>query len=111
MTKREEIVTTRPQPPSFDKTYRRADGEPVRGEYGWVTDIDGYEDDEDGPVEWVEETWERTAVRRFWQLPEALYDCDVDHCDEDAVAWVQRADASWTQRCDEHRAAAAEEKP
>lgn len=86
--------------PSFEKTYKRADGYEI-GDYGWVT-TDDFLADEEYPTEVVEETRERTAVRRFWHVPNALYSCDVDlDCDEDAVAWRQVGD-KWHQVCETH---------
>lgn len=90
--------------PSFSKTYRRADLEQIADEYGWVTDLEYFEFD-DEPVELIEETWERTAVRTFWRMPEPLYSCGVGDCDEDAVAWEQDGGV-WRQVCEHHRAKA-----
>lgn len=93
--------------PSFDVTYRRADGEPMHDEYGWLTALDGLEEDE-YPTELVEEVWLRTSVRTFWHIPTALYSCTADQeCDEDAVAWEQHDD-EWVQVCEEHRASVGE---
>lgn len=90
--------------PTFDKTYRRADGEEI-GDFGWVTDLDGYDEWDDEPREYIEETWERVAVRVFWNLPTTLYSCTIaPECDEDAVDWEQQPDGSWEQVCEEHRA-------
>lgn len=84
-------------------TYKRADGELISGEYGWVGDIEYFDDDEHyTPVEIVEEVWERTASRTFWRFP-PLYTCEADDdCDEDSVVWKQRGE-SWVQACDKHR--------
>jgi hypothetical protein len=90
--------------PSFQKTYKRADGEHI-DEWGWVTELD-YLDDEDEPVELIEETWERVTVRRFWHLPDSFYGCQVEDaapCEEDAVAWWQTPDGVWLQVCPLHR--------
>lgn len=91
--------------PSFTKTYKRADGEHI-DDWGWVTDLEYFEDDS-YPVELVEETWERTSVRRFWRLPSEVYSCEVDveddQCEEDAVGWLQSSDGVWLQVCAEHK--------
>ena len=84
-------------------TYKRADGEMIGDEYGWVADLD-YFDFDDYPVELVEEVWERRTVRTFWHMPSVLYDCHHEDCDEDAVAWQQDAVGDWRQVCKEHRA-------
>lgn len=90
--------------PSFHKTYRRADREAI-ADFGWVTDLDVFEDD-DYPTELVEETWTRTAVRTFWNLPTALYACELEDqdgpCEEDAVAWWRTPDGVWLQVCEAH---------
>lgn len=89
--------------PSFSTTYKRADGEQLGDVFGWVTDLDHF-DDEDEPVLLIEETWERTSARRFWLLPPTLYDCAADpDCDEDAVRWVMK-DGAPVQACALHAA-------
>lgn len=99
-------ATSTPRPaipkPSFEKTYRHADGEAVGNEFGWVTDLD-YFDDYYDPVELIEESWVRMKVRRFWHLPATLYDCDLLDCDEDAVAWEPGPDGIPRQVCEVHR--------
>jgi hypothetical protein len=89
--------------PSFHKTYRRADREAIV-DYGWVTDLDIFDDDEQ-PVELIEETWRRTGARRFWHLPTALYSCEIEDqepCEEDAIAWWRTPDGVWLQVCVKH---------
>lgn len=87
--------------PSFEKTYRMADGDPV-ADWGWVTGLEHFEDD-DEPVELIEETWERTAVRTFWHMPTNLYSCGYGNCEEDAVGWSRSDDGSeWAQVCADH---------
>lgn len=81
-------------------TYKRADGGEIGDGYGWVTDLEYFEG-EWSPVELVRERWVLAASETFWQMPDQMYDCDVDHCDEDAVEWVQREDY-WNQLCAEH---------
>lgn len=85
--------------PSFEKTYRRADDEMI-GDHGWVAHLD-YFDEEFGPVELIEETWQRVSVRTFWRFPNTFYDCDLGDCEEDAVAWRYIA-AEWLQVCAGH---------
>jgi hypothetical protein len=87
--------------PSIETSYRRADGEHIE-DYGWVTDLDWF-DDYDDPVELIEERWTRTTVRTFWHMPDRLYSCTkVLDCDEDAVAWEQQDDGKWKQVCEAH---------
>ena len=94
------LVVSDPKP-SFSKTYRRVDGEEIV-DYGWVTDLEYFEDAET-PTELVEETWVRTSVRTFWHVPTSLFSCEVGECDEDAVAWEQEQGGEWRQVCEEHR--------
>jgi hypothetical protein len=94
--------------PSFHKTYRRADGEHI-ADYGWVVDLEAFDDDE-YPIELIEEVWERTSVRTFWHIPTALYACEIEDeepCEEDAVIWWRSPDGEWLQVCEAHRAAVA----
>ena len=75
--------------PSFEKTYYRADGEMIADEYGWMSDLDCLDDDWE-PVELIEETWQRVAVRKVWHVPSHLPPmCLADdlNCEEDAVGW------------------------
>jgi hypothetical protein len=98
-------MTTDPAP-SFTTTYKRADGEMVNDEYGWVTDTDFFDDIEE-PLELIREEWTRTAVERQWVLP-ALYACTAGlDCDEDAVTWEQRGDA-WVAACLAHASGVSE---
>lgn len=62
--------------PSITTTYKRVDGEEI-GDYGWVSELDWFEDD-DAPIELVEEHWERTGVRRFWHLPQVWGGCEIE---------------------------------
>lgn len=84
--------------PSFEATYKRADGEHIY-DLGWVTELDHFEDD-DEPVELIEERWVRVGVRRFWHVPATLYDCDTPTCDEDAVGWFFDDEGKPAQRCE-----------
>lgn len=64
-------------------TYKRADGEPIAGEYAFVTDREYVEDEAyyaEGPVEFVEQVWELVGERRF-TLPKCA------QCDEVATYW------------------------
>lgn len=91
------MMTTRP---SIDVTFKLADGELVYGEFGWVTDLDFF-DDIDEPIELIEERWQRTYERRRWVVPSALYDCYLADCDNDAVGWFM-VDGAPQARCIEH---------
>ena len=90
--------------PSFHKTYRRADREPIV-DYGWVTELDILDDDE-APIELIEEVWERKSVRRFTHFPShAFWTCEIEDqepCEEDAEAWWQSPDGVWLQVCAQH---------
>lgn len=87
--------------PSLTKTYRRADGELVGDDYGWVIGLEWFDDAWD-PVEIIEEVWTRASVRTFWHMPEPLGSCSRDpDCDEDAVAW-ERLSGEWYQVCPAH---------
>ena len=60
-------------------TYRRADGELIGGEYGWVADTDFFDDEEDY-LEVVEEVWTLASTRTLKFGPLSRW-CDT--CDED----------------------------
>jgi hypothetical protein len=83
-------------------TWRRADGELVHDEYGWVSERPD-EDAEysDIPIEYVVETWERVEVCTEWVFPPA-YTCEHEVCEEDAESWQQMPDGTWQQRCKDH---------
>jgi hypothetical protein len=93
--------------PSFRKTYKRADGDTIGDDWGWITDTDVLDNDE-YPSQLIEETWERVAVRKFWHFPHGLYACEIEDeepCEEDAVAWWREGESgSWLQVCEEHKA-------
>lgn len=90
-------------------TYKSVNGDPI-GEFSWVTDMEFFEDD-DEPVEVIEEVWRRVSTRTFWHLPFRLYDCDVDWCDENATGWFEQAPGDWSQRCEAHRVSVDETEP
>ncbi len=74
-------------------TYKRADGDLICGEFGWVADIE-YFDDDDEPTELVEEVWVRQSVRTFTKRPSNYEQCPL--CGE----W-----SGWAADCtDEHLA-------
>jgi hypothetical protein len=75
-------------PPAIERmtTYKRADGELI-GEYGWVTDLDWFDND-DGiwePIELVEEVWWRESTRSLTYTPPGWtpHEDDEDEDDED----------------------------
>ena len=45
-------------------TYKRADGELICNEYGWVGHLEYFEDDDD-PTELIEEVWQLVSTRTF----------------------------------------------
>lgn len=53
---------------TFD-TFKMANGEPVLGEYEFVTGTDGWFDDIDEPVELLHEVWVRVAVQNYTIYP------------------------------------------
>ena len=55
-------------------TYKRADGEMIADEFGWVADIDYFED-LDEPIKLVREDWRRIKRIEFWHP-------DFGHCAE-----------------------------
>lgn len=70
-------------------TYRRADGELIYGEYGWVADIEYFDDqrlDMEG-VKIVREVWARTEVEEIHLHPDECFVCDRpwhgETCDEE----------------------------
>lgn len=91
--------------PSFTKTYRLASGEPVSGaaEVTWTPHLEFFDED-DWPIELVEESWERIKVRTFWHLPEfgCCEPCDDAGIERDSVAWLRDKDENWHEVCDEH---------
>ncbi len=48
-------------------TYKRADGECV-GDYGWVTDLEFFEDDWE-PSQLIKEVWVRQSVEEITNVP------------------------------------------
>lgn len=109
---REQDAMTAVAKPSFTQTYRRADGELI-GDHGWVTSLASF-DDAVYPTELIEETWERTSVRRFWHLPPAVFSCEVEdetgeRCEADAEDWWQNPDGKWKQVCAAHRSVVRKE--
>ena len=64
-------------------TYKRADGEMVLDEYGWVTDLEWFDPmDLETPVELVKETWTLTSRETVIVKPH-------DWCDEhNSGLWV-----------------------
>ncbi len=49
-------------------TYHRVDGEFINGDFGWVTDLDWF-DDLDGPIELVRTTWRCEAQAHVRRSP------------------------------------------
>ena len=90
--------------PSFERTYRWADGDEIYGEFGWMT-TDDFADEWDGdePQDYIEERWVRTEVIVHTAFP-PVYSCsyeDDEPCDEDAVNWQREGD-TWMQACERH---------
>ena len=85
--------------------WRRADGELMSEGWGFVTDIEWVEYDENlagAPVEYVEEVWELRSYRYLVVLPEPCA-CEVGKCDEDAVGWLAPTPRRpWRQACKKH---------
>jgi hypothetical protein len=51
------------EPERIWKTYKRADGKPIWGEYGWVDDLEFFEGDDWDYLEVTEETWQLVGTR------------------------------------------------
>jgi hypothetical protein len=86
--------------------YRRADGEPIAGEYRWILDLDLIDDDLSAPVELVEEVWILFSSRPRWRQPMPAGTCEVEDqepCEEDAVAWARTPDGVWLMVCTDHQ--------
>jgi hypothetical protein len=86
-------------------TFKRADGELIAGDYGWVAEADGIADDET-PVEVVEQRWTLAATRTFWILPELVGTCEIEDqepCEDDAVAYCRTVDGVWLATCAVHK--------
>ena len=83
-------------------TYKRADGQPVGGDYGWVADFDVAVEIDDSftPVTYVREVWQRVRSEERTHFPK-LYDCDLPDCDNDADSWIM-AGGGWHARCGDH---------
>lgn len=74
-------------------TYKRADGDLIYGEFGWVCEPEYFEDD-DEPTEYVKETWVLQSSETFTHRPSGWEQCPL--CGE----W-----SGWTNDCiDEHLA-------
>lgn len=59
-------------------TFKRADGEMIYGEYGWVADLEYFEEeryDQTG-VKIVKEVWVRTEVEEIHLHPPECYSCE-----------------------------------
>lgn len=94
--------------PSLTHTYKWADGDLIGDDYGWMSEIDLFQqviEYDDTPRDVLVERWERTSYEVRTLYP-PLVSCtygDDDH-DDDAVAW-QRDGERWMQACEEHRRA------
>lgn len=100
-----ELGLTPPDVTVCMTTYKRADGELLAGDYGWVTDLDALDDDE-APVEVVRETWIRTSTRTIWHIADPIGTCEIEDqepCEEPAVAWWRSSDGVWLQVCAAHK--------
>jgi len=70
-------------------TYRRADGELVGGDYGWVADLEWFEEDEWGleGVKVVKEVWTLTVTEEIHLHPEECWSCEkpwhAETCNEE----------------------------
>lgn len=60
-------------------TYKRADGELILDEFGWVADIE-YFDDDDEPTQLIEERWQLVSTRKMWAGGTNCWQCH-DHVD------------------------------
>lgn len=66
-------------------TYKRADGEMIAGEYGWVTEMESVAaeaEDAEESIEFVEEVWTLQSRRTF-----IFPVCGADGCQEAIQFW------------------------
>jgi len=56
-------------------TYKLKSGDPVYGEYSWVTTLD-YFDEDDEPNDLIEEVWECVSFREFKYPTPKCIECD-----------------------------------
>lgn len=64
-------------------TYRRKDGEPIEGMYGWVDDLEFFGDHSQfEPVELVKEVWVRQSVEEMTYPPPCKHVWDDGECVE-----------------------------
>ena len=55
------------EPPRSMSTYRRADGELIGGEFGWVADFEYIEEPDDvAPTEYIREDWILAGRKTVW---------------------------------------------
>lgn len=76
-TEQTEGKTTH-EPDTFT-TYKMANGEPVAGEYGWVSDTEFFEDALDwggDSVEVIREVWTRQSMTPITFHPETCASCE-----------------------------------
>lgn len=52
--------------PRAMSTYRRADGELIAGEFGWIADLEYIEEDDGEPQEYVREDWILAGRKSIW---------------------------------------------
>lgn len=86
-------------------TYKRYDGELIAGEYGWVADVEFFEDD-DEPTKVVKEVWKLQSTEVVVVGGRAVGECFVNYgdeeCERDAVSWVEAPDGDFFQVCEDH---------
>ena len=90
------------EPPRSMTTYKRADGEPIAREYGWVTDLEYFEEDYE-PTKYICEDWLLVNRTVIW-IP------DHGVCQEcgDDVTLPSDYDGKMLLTCDDCLAAPAE---
>lgn len=95
--------------PSLTTTYCWADGDLIGDDYGWMPEIELYQDSVeygDDPRDVLVETWQRTSfeVRTLFPPLSSCTYADGEPCEEDAVAWQQENNGeAWMQACERHR--------
>lgn len=98
-------MTERLAEPVSMTTYKHPDKELIYDEFGWVTDLEYFEDTW-RPVDLVKEVWIRESVEDFTYFPTIVYACEWpvndDACEEDAHGWRKNDEGEWQMVCDAH---------
>lgn len=69
--------------PTRITTYKQADDGLVWGEFGWVTDLEFFDDHDGDPIELVKEVWVRESIETITHHPTP---CFCPTCDPQLAA-------------------------